>query len=211
MKNKPLLIFGAIAVAVILAGAAVMLTKNSSMTPDNNSTTSTDNEPAANKSLKDLMTSGDSQQCTFTDKIADADASGTFYVSNGKVRGDYTMNAGGQNIVSHMIVTDKTSYTWMDGQTTGYKMAFDPETMSDGSTSTDTQKTVDVNKFIDYKCEGWSEDSSVFDPPSNVKFQEFGAMAPSGAQTTGAQSQCSACDSLSGDDKTQCRTALKCN
>ena len=190
------------------------MSKNSSKTPSSTQVTQTD-KPASSqsslKSLKDLIASGQAQKCTFKDKSAAVDVEGTTYIANGKMRGDFNSAIGENNIMMHMIVIDKTNYTWMDGQTTGYKMVFDPANME---APTGTQQSVDVNKLIDYNCSNWTVDSSVFTPPSNVKFSEFGAVtAPTGSTGTKTipQNQCAACDYLSGDAKTQCRTQLNCN
>ncbi len=214
MNNKILLAAGAIILVIVLGGAAFIMSKNSSKAPV--STQVTQNEkPASNqkslKSLKDLIASGQAQKCTFKDKSASVNVEGTTYVAGGKMRGDFNSMVGEKNIMMHMIASDKTSYTWMDGQTTGYKMVFDP---ADMAAPTGSQQSVDINKVIDYNCSNWSVDSSVFTPPANVKFSELGAVAaPTGSTGTKTvpQNQCAACDYLSGDAKTQCRTQLNCN
>ena len=213
MNSKILLIIGAIILVIILGGALIM-SKNSSSIPV--STQVTQNvKPASNqkslKSLKDLIASGQAQKCTFNDKSASVNIDGTAYVASGKMREDFNTAVGGKNIMMHMIVSDKTSYTWMDGQTTGYKMVFDPAKMA---APTGSQQSVDVNKVINYNCSNWTSDSSVFSPPANVKFGDIGAMMPvsSGVPSVpSAQNKCSVCDTLPAGAKAQCRTALKCN
>lgn len=130
------------------------------------------------------------------------------------MRSDYASKTGGQTIIGHMVISDNKSYIWMDGQSMGYMMAFDPNNTPEAA-PTGTQ-SVDVNKLIEYNCSGWTSDNSVFTPPSNVKFQNLGEVktptSSTGVKTTAApQNQCAACGYLTGDDKTQCRTALKCN
>src|ERR1035437_9338850 len=59
-------------------------------------------------SLKDLLSKGIAQSCTFS---SDA-SSGTVYVSSGKVRGDFGTTVDGNVTKSHMIVDGNTSYIW---------------------------------------------------------------------------------------------------
>lgn len=214
MNNKILLGFGAVAVAVVLVGVAFMMSKNSSQAPTDSSSTGTDTQGSAQKSIKDLLTSGQAQKCTYKDKMAEVDVEGTVYVAGGKMRSDYTSNTGGQTIMGHMVVSDNKSYIWMDGQSMGTMMTFDPNKATEAA-PTGTQ-SVDVNKLLDYSCSGWSSDNSVFTPPSNVKFQSLGEVkTPTGTTnakvTTAPQNVCSACDGLPSDEKAQCRTALNCN
>lgn len=211
MNNKILLAAGAIILVIVLGGAAFIMSKNSSKAPVSTQVIQNEKPAASNqKSLKDLIESGQAQKCTFKDKSASVNVEGTTYVASGKMRGDFNSAVGENNIMMHMIVNDKTSYTWMDGQTTGYKMVFDPANMA---APTGSQQSVDINKVIDYNCSNWTVDSSVFTPPADVKFSEVGAMmVPSGVPTgASVQDKCSVCDTLPTDAKAQCRTALKCN
>ncbi len=215
MNNKVLLAIGAVILIVVLGGAAFIMSNNSSKTPVSTQPTQSENPASSNnqKSLKDLIASGQAQKCTFKDKSESVDVEGTTYIDNGKMRGDFNSSVGGKSIMMHMIVSDKTSYTWMDGQTTGFKMEFDPEKMTAPTGSDQSQQSVDVNKLIDYNCSGWSVDSSVFTPPANVKFSEMGAMTiPSGVPTGVSDlDKCSVCNSLPADAKAQCRSSLECD
>ena len=129
--------------------------------------------------------------------------SGTSYISAGKIRGDFSTTTAGTTVVGHMIVDGKTSYVWMDGQKTGFKMSFDS---ADTEATTNSSQGVDPNKAFDFNCSPWSTDNSMFALPTTVKFTNFSKVA-----VPGAANQCSVCDTLSGEEKTQCRTALKCN
>lgn len=214
--NKKILGIVVIILVVVLGGAAFIMSKNSSKTPVSTQATQNENPTASNnqKSLKDLIASGQAQKCTFKDKSESVDVEGTTYIDNGKMRGDFNSAVGGKSIAMHMIVSDKTSYTWMDGQTTGFKMEFDPEKMAAPTGTQQGQQSVDVNKLIDYNCSGWSVDSSVFTPPANIKFSEMGGMmVPSGVVPTGTSEldKCSVCNSLPADAKAQCRSSLECD
>lgn len=163
-------------------------------------------------SLKTLFESGGSKKCTYSDNTDNMMSSGTVYLANSKMRGDFDTQASGQTFHSHMITDQTTSYIWTDGQPQGIKMTMDK--IPSPNPSAKTQSGVDINKNFNFKCDNWSADESLFTTPSDIKFQDFSSMmAPSkpGASATGNTSQCAACNSLSGDAKTQCLKALSCN
>lgn len=214
--NRNVQIVIGVLVLIILGAGAFLMFKNSSKTPvatQNSQTPVAEQNPASTqKSIKDLLTSGQAQKCTYRDKMAEVDVEGTVYVAGGRMRSDYTSKTGGQTIMGHMVVSDNKSYIWMDGQSMGMMMAFDPNRTPEAAPT--GSQSVDVNKLIDYNCSGWTSDNSVFTPPANIKFQNLGEVkAPTGSSvnTTPSQDQCAACDYLTGDDKAQCRAALKCN
>src|SRR3989344_394789 len=161
--------------------------------------------PSAKKSLKDLISLGQSQQCSFQDAPGN---SGTMYVSGGKSRGDFTSGIDGTAVKSHMVYDGQAVYIWMDGQSQGYKSALDTVAPTGAPT---TQKTMDVNQALDYNCTSWSGDSSLFTLPSGVEFLDASAMMPKLPTAPGDTSdQCAACEQLTGSSRTQCRTALNC-
>ena len=171
------------------------------------------------KSLKDLLSSGVAQKCTFSTTDESGVSEGTTYVAGGKVRGDFTTTASGKKTASHTIVDGKTSYIWTDGEKNGFKMTVEEtEAGAEDKDAPVPQETsvqeTDLNQKTDYKCSAWVPDSSLFVPPTNVTFTDFSEMfkpsASPGAQG-GNSSQCAYCDSLSGGDKTQCLSALNCN
>lgn len=172
------------------------------------------------KSLKDLLSSGVAQKCTYSTTDESGTSEGTTYVSGGKVRADFTTVMSGKTTKSHMITDNKTSYVWTDGEKNGFKTTISEEdAKADTSVSSDaefSQSGASLNEKVDYKCSGWVVDGSFFTPPSNVTFTDFSQLfAPTPAPAQGAgsssSSQCSYCDSLAGEDKTQCLAALNCN
>jgi hypothetical protein len=214
MNKKGIII--AIVILLLLIVGYFFMTKKGTSPLSSLTNTSTSTSP---KSLKDLIGAGSSQKCTFSSKVEDSETSGTVYVASGKMRGDFTSVVSGKTNASHMIVDGTTSYTWMDGEKTGYKMTFDvsQETQTTGTPVSDsTSGSPDIDQSYDYDCSGWAADSSVFVPPADVKFMSFDSILPSSQPSgtgaaSGSTSQCSYCDSLSGDSKTQCLSALNCN
>ncbi len=169
------------------------------------------------KSLKELLASGVPQKCTFASDDESGKTEGTSYIAGGKVRADFTSTINAKTTVSHMISDNKTSYIWTDGDKTGFKMTI-TETDTNATDSPVTGETAsqgneaDLDQKSDYKCSVWVPDNSMFTPPADVKFTDFSEMFKPSPATSGSGSsqQCSICDSLKGDDKTSCLSALNC-
>lgn len=205
----------AVLVLLGLGGGMYMMSQNKPSTQTIKPTQSSQELPTANpkKSLKELLMSGISQQCSYSDTNVNSSIQGTSYIASGKVRNDYTSTVDGKTITGHMIVNNKVGYMWTEGETTGAKMAFDPENVNVDS-STEQNQQVDVNKTLDYSCTPWLVNEASFTPPTSVTFTDLSAMMQ--VQTTGSvktdtnAAACSACNSLSGDAQAQCKTALNC-
>jgi hypothetical protein len=203
MNRNVMLLIGALVLVAIGVGVFALSQRNTS--PQEGSPQISEQKPQEEqKSIKDLITSGGSQKCTFKDKSDEYDMEGIAYISDGKVRADLKSSAGGKNILSHMIVENNSLYQWMDGQNIGYKAVFNPDDYASG-----TEKSTDINQSVDYDCSPSSIDASLFTPPATVKFQELGDTSPTGGQDSG--NNCAACNYLQGEQKTQCLQALKCN
>lgn len=174
------------------------------------------------KSLKDLLTSGVAQKCEFSTTDDSGTSEGVTYISGGKMRGDFSSTYSGKKTLSHMIVDGKTNYIWTDGEKTGFKTTIEDDDSSDipatdPATGQFSTQGADLDQKADYKCSAWVVDGSYFTPPSNVTFSDLSEMfkAPSGENPVpgaggGASGQCSVCDSLDGEDKTSCLSALGC-
>lgn len=171
---------------------------------------------ASQKSLKDLFASGISQKCTFASNEGETNTRGTVYAVSGKSRADFSSTTSGQTVNSHMIVEGNTNYVWMDGQKQGYMSTFDATASETPPGASSDLGKVDVSQKADYQCDVWMPDDSMFKRPDGIEFTDMSAlMIPSkSAGSQGSQgknsSQCAACDSLTGDTKTQCLSALNC-
>lgn len=166
-------------------------------------------------SLKGLFTAGIPQQCTFKSEMDGYTSEGTVYVVKGKMRGDFSSVVSGKTMASHMIVDGETSYIWTDGEKKGYKTTFTQEMKDEAQKATEEKDTpkptggVDLDQMVDYNCKPWGADGSYFQLPEDVEFLSLEDMMKSVTGQMGAQ--CSICDQLTGDQKTQCLTSLNCN
>jgi hypothetical protein len=211
--NKKILPIVGVLILIVGAYGAYRVYKHFarlSATPSVQTATGTE-QPSAVSSLKDLISKGIAQSCTFSNE----GMTGSVYMSGGKVREDFDVTVDNKTMKSHVIVMENTIYNWSDGQTTGIKMAYDPNATPAATSATSSSKgSFDTNASLNYKCSAWTVDASKFTLPAGVTFQTFAVPSVGTTGTTvpgAAPSQCSYCNNLSGDDKTQCLAALKCN
>lgn len=218
--NKNLVVTIVVVLIIIAAAGGYFFMNRSQTAPVATQTQEASMAPTSTTekaSLKDFMSMGGSQKCLFNDP--ETQTNGEVYISEGKMRGDFNAKVGDKLVPSHMVNDGKDIYIWMDDQTTGFKTSLQAiEEMSQHEGMTGVNQSVDLNKQVDYSCEGWIRDETKFAVPVEVKFQDMGAMmqsmkgaasmAPSASIPAAA---CAACDNLQGSQRDQCRTALKCN
>lgn len=197
--NKKILIVLSLVILLVVGGLVASKQSNKK----NNESTSNPNENTQNKeeveqpsSLKDLIKNNVSQSCSY-DQVGQNPTSGTVYTSAGKVKVDFSSVVDGKTTNSHMLLIDNTSYIWTDEQKTGYKTEVDPN-----KTTENTKDSFDLNAELNYNCKPWVANPSVFILPTDIEFVSLKDQL---------SSQCSVCNNLTGESKTQCLTALKCD
>lgn len=163
-KNLPLIIGGVLVLGVI---AYILLNRGAS--PLSNA----DPESA----IKNALSGTGSVKCEYTD---DDGRLVTAYVKGEKMRTDVT---GGQEGNGSMIFKDNTSWSW-DNTTKKGVMFKAPEvtgTESDETSETelDVEDSEDIKEEIEqYKesCKNENVPDSMFEPPTDVTFQDFSQM-----------------------------------
>jgi len=131
MNKKVLAIVGVLILIVGVYGAYRVYKhfKRLAATPATQTTSTTTQPETALSSLKDLISKGIAQSCTYsTDK-----SQGTIYMSGGKMRGDIDAMVGSVSTKSHIIIMDNFSYLWTDGRSAGFKMSYDPNATPTGT------------------------------------------------------------------------------
>jgi hypothetical protein len=120
------------------------------------------------------------------------------------MRGDFSGTFNGQTSTTHMIYDGATAYSWIDGQSTGFKMKLDGDVQSN-------QQMMDPNKDFNFSCKSGSGDSNKFDLPKGVTFSDLGTVTlPSNINAnSNTNIQAAVCDQLPEPSKTQCKAALE--
>jgi len=208
-KVIPILV---IVILVLLGLGFFLITRNPSSTaPDStqNQNLQEDNlqtgTVGSKQSLRALLGLPTSQTCEYTDDRTGS--GGKVYVSSGRFQGDFSNVVNGQVSTSHIYSDGQTMYIWMEGSDTGFKnslAAVESITPSpDDNAGVETDFNIDEQ--LDYRCQNWTVDESLFQLPSGVQFKSMESVM----QDAGLD--CSTCDSLTGDPKIQCLAALGCN
>jgi len=222
MKNK-IIIGVVVLVVVIAAGAWYFLSRGANPAAPYVGTPAVNSNGTSLDTLAAILASGRPVKCTVAPSADNGNMSGTFYIANGKTRGDYSVSEGAQPMSGHMIVLGDTSYSWFEGQSTGFKMTATPASGNENNPAAPSQG-FDPNQKIGYDCSPWSADASLFALPANVKFTDMSALgaptptppvggaAGAGAgAVTGNAAQCATCNQLPAEYKVQCLTQLGCN
>jgi hypothetical protein len=220
MKNK--VVIGVIAVIIIGAGVWYFISQSGKGGAPIVSAPVANSNGTSLDTLAAILASGRPVKCTVVPTADNGNMSGTFYIANGKTRGDYSVTEGAQPMSGHMIVIGQTSYTWFEGQSTGFKITA-TSANANVNAPVAANQGLDPNQKIGYNCSPWSADATLFALPANVKFNDMSALAapavtpPAGGSAgtgnvpaVGNSSQCATCDGLPDAYKAQCKSALGC-
>ncbi|HUY62797.1 MAG TPA: hypothetical protein VMV50_03380 [Candidatus Paceibacterota bacterium] len=93
---------------------------------------------------------------------------GAVYIANGELRADFTTTVSGQTLKSSMINDGTYLYVWMEAGTYGTKV------LAASSVSGSVMAShggVDPTTNVNFACNSWTPETSVFMPPSNITFQ----------------------------------------
>ncbi|MBU1130460.1 hypothetical protein KKE45_04040 [Patescibacteria group bacterium] len=170
-------------------------------------------------SLRDLVLKGRPMKCSYEVKNENGGASGVTYVSGKKVRGDFkNVDMDGKEIESYFISDGEWTYTWSSGSNNGMKMKADGwEKEEEESNEPDAdyggmsyEDNSNVDTKMDYKCEEWKTDNSVFEVPSNIEFKDMNTEIEKMQES--AKSMCGTCDMITDEEgRLECRENLGCD
>ncbi len=215
MPKKNLLIAGAVAILLLIGAGYLIMSKTSKKSVSESTVgqgKAQDTGSASTKgSIRSLLSAGKNVFCTVT--YPDNGGSGTMYIADKKMRGDFsTKDANGKPIESHMMQDGEFTYSWMGTQ--GFKMKIDTTVQaSPTTTSGTTQQGADLDKQVDMNCSSWSVDNSKFTVPEDVKFidgSSFMKQTQSQTQTQTQTNTNSTCAQISDPSaKAACMSAVQ--
>ena len=126
-------------------------------------------ESMTKSSIKSLLGVGKNVTCIIS--YPEHGSSGTIYVSDNKMRGDFTALVNDKSMASSIIQDGTYMYMWSGNQ--GTKMSVE-QVMT--ATPTPSSQSTDLDAQVDMKCSNTSPDSSKFTPPADVQFTDMSAM-----------------------------------
>jgi hypothetical protein len=175
MNKTTLLAAIGIIILVIICGAYFFLYKGEKSSLTTSQKEQSKKMASRPRSLTDFLAMTGSQKCIFDTETG---STGTIYVGDGKMSGDFHSGVNGQRIASHMVDDKSYLYIWTDDSNQGYKIAVSSlKEMSKNAASENNQTStpIDFNQKANYSCGNWSVDSSVFDLPNTISFKDYTA------------------------------------
>jgi hypothetical protein len=130
-----------------------------------------------NRTLKDMLNEGKSLKCVFRGLSKKTILEATIYLYDQKIREEITsVGPNNTQIITQIIIKDNYSYLWNNVEEKGY--IFDQtqqETLAPIGDSDDEN----LNRIANYNCQDWQEENSLFEIPTDRKFQDINQTTPS--------------------------------
>ncbi len=187
-----------------------------------------DNPVSGTETMKALLSKGEDLECNITyksDISTTTPTSGSFFTSQGRMRGDFIVPTLQEEVLSSMIMDSQNMYTWtvVDGQKFGMKISLtelEKSKLTDDSPEAHEPVPLDVS--VDYECKPWKPvDASIFVPPSDVIFKDYNDLINTGMEfgniyeeqeaiSLEGKSPCQLCEQVDGPGKEECKIAFSC-
>ena len=114
-------------------------------------------------------------RCTFAQVTPAGKSSSVFYTDGTNILIQSTMDED-SNIETNMLLKGKQYYVWNKPENKGIKMVI--EETPEVSTQT-AQGPLETLEDVEFKCEDWKLDATIFEAPSDVEFFETqGELSP---------------------------------
>ena len=136
-------------------------------------------------SLQSLAQKGQNLECTikYNNKDASTTVEGTYFTNQGDIRADMLTDSPDLNgkILSSMIIKDNTMYVWSEIEGQKYGVKTDLEQLK--TKSVKNTGPVSLQEKVNYECRPWPQvDRTVFDPPSDVLFNDANELIKAGME-----------------------------
>ncbi len=165
------------------------------------------------ETLKSLLMSNKAEKCTYSTSADATPITGTVYVANRRMKGDFSLGGQQMHINGHMLVNKQFAYMWTDLTKQGFKLSLDEFSASNSAQNSNSQ-AVDLNQKITYACNNWTADNTIFAVPTGITFSPLTipTRVVSGIPSvnTSNTSACSACATLPTSAQNICRTKFHC-
>ncbi len=134
-------------------------------------------------SFANIMGFGDNIRCEFKSTFEGQTSEGTMYTDGERFRLESTMEGPGIGVMTSNMINDGSySYTW--GSSLNGSMAIKVANPEDevgidndfGHIDDSEESYFDFDQQMEYDCDRWGVDDSVFIPPSGIEFMDMEAM-----------------------------------
>jgi len=113
-------------------------------------------------------------RCTFTQTVSGVESSGIVHMSGDRVQGKFSSEvvALGASIESNMLHLDGWVYSWSSMSDQGFKSASSLDLTSEKEDLITEAFAVPEGVELEYHCEPWQVDQSIFILPISINFIE---------------------------------------
>ena len=126
-------------------------------------------------SLRELVLRGGEYKCTFSYHGPTAVSDGTVYIAGERVSGEFSTKVPQvpTAIISKLILKDGSAYSWSSVMpNNGFKTSFE-KMLDDNIAPSVESATYDYHQQVDYKCEKFTIDETIFAVPEHISFMEI--------------------------------------
>jgi hypothetical protein len=161
-----------VVVIVLLVGGYFIFTSKKSDDNKLPAESKNDNQATSKKmAFSEFLKQGGSYKCEVNQFVENTETKGTTYISDGMIRGEYSIKIEDRNMDSTVIIRDGFTYSWssmLPGM--GFKLKNDANSSVAGNNAGINDYAEQIG---DYNCEAWTVDPSKFAIPTDIKFQEL--------------------------------------
>lgn len=160
---------------MIIVAALILGGCGPATTLTNTGSTKTETQGAAT-SLKDLLTGGKDQKCSWTS--VESSSGGTLLISGNKFKQEVTIIDPETKVENQMfsLSDGEWMYTWSTAMgTQGFKtnIAETQNGVTGAPSTAPASNEVDLNKQYQYKCEPWTVSVADLTPPKEITFTDM--------------------------------------
>ncbi len=167
------ILIAAVAVAILGTIGYVAIQPGKTETVVNETPEQRASQPTGKKmAFSQFIKEGGTYKCIVHQSVSGTDTTGTTYLHQGMIRGEYSTSIQNMNIDATVIVRDGYAHSWTSiAPTMGFKskVVTDEATGSLGTTGTYSYNTDQIG---DYDCQPWTADVSLFELPTGITFKE---------------------------------------
>lgn len=204
-------ILGIVGGVVVVATGAYLLLNNGS---EEMKSSSQESVALNNAKFADLISSGQSLECTFSHDDGENVSSGVVYLAadGDRIRGDINIEKSAAGAMEVYIIRDAGyHYVWGSSLPKGIKVVA-PEPEEFFSTGGESPINEEDTEF---ECKDWNVEESRFTPPEDVDFQDFDSSMNVGASmelgAEGSIDSCAVCDMVTDTGAAaECKKAFQC-
>ncbi len=165
--------------------------------------------------IQELINEGRPVKCSYNVTTDQGSSSGIFYVSGEDMRTESKVVTGDTTTESYVIKKGEIIYMWDPVTLSGYQMAATEEMIDNDIESYESAEIPDIMKDIntnmDYDCDTWIIDNSMFDLPENVTFMDLSTLGEQMQESQEPGDLCAMCEELPDEQKSACLENFGCN